>query len=223
MTVIHRAWIFVYEVNDSKSIQQRLEQAVASFCGICGIPVPPAESLITARTDRGKPYFPRAPHLHLSISHSGKYWACIIADQNVGLDLQQKERSLRETPEELLRRHQKLAHRFFHPLEAEFVDRDCTHNFLTVWTAREAYVKHTGQGIDRHFSEHCVVPVDDVDRCRISGNTDGVRWSAMGKSFQKTYFDRDYTLCVCTDTQCECIVTEFPANSAGSCAADTFP
>lgn len=203
MTVIHRVWIAVYEVDDPKSVQQRLEQAVAAFCGISGIPVPPKESLLTARTDRGKPYFPLAPQLHLSISHSGKYWACAIADQNVGLDLQQREHPRGETPEELLRRHQKLAHRFFHPLEAEFVDQDCVHNFLTVWTAREAYVKHSGHGIDQHFSEHCVVPEDEVDRCRISGNTAGVRWSAMGKSFQKTYFDGDYTLCICTDAHCE--------------------
>lgn len=223
MTAIPRVWISVYEISDPRSVQQRLEQAVIAFCEASGIPVPPAEVLITARTGRGKPYFPQAPQLHFSISHSGKYWACAIADQNVGFDLQQKERPRRETPKEMLRRHQKLAHRFFHPLEAEFVDRDCAHHFLTVWTAREAYVKHTGQGIDKHFSEHCVVPEDEEDRCRISGQADSVQWSAMGKHFHKAYFDRDYTLCVCTDTPCECTVAEFPNESVGSCATDAYP
>ena len=204
--MLHRVWVSVYGADDPSSIQQRLEQAVAAFCGACGIPAPPAEALVTARTDRGKPYFPQAPWLHLSVSHSGKYWACAIADQTIGLDLQQKERPRKETPEEMLRRHQKMAVRFFHPVEAEFVARDCEHNFLTVWTAREAYVKHTGQGIDRHFSEHCVVPEDEADRQRIGGKADGVRWSAKGKHFWKAYFDGDYTLCVCTDTPCECTV-----------------
>ena len=212
MTTAHPVWIAVYGADDPYTVQQRLELAVAAFCEISGIPMPPAEQLATARTDRGKPYFPLAPHFHFSISHSGKYWACAIADQIVGLDIQQKERPRRETPEEMIRRHQKMARRFFHPLETEFVDRDPGYNFLTVWTAREAYVKYTGQGIDQYFSEHCVVPEAEADLKRVSGRTDGVHWSAMGKYFWKSYFDGDYTLCICTDTPCEYTVTESPEN-----------
>ena len=209
MPKAHRVWISVYLANDPDSVQRRLEQAVAHFCGACGIPTPPAEKLVIGRTDRGKPFFLHAPQLHLSISHSGKYWGCAIADQTVGFDLQQKEQPRQESPEEMLWRHQRMANRFFHTLEAEFVARDCAHNFLTVWTAREAYVKHTGQGIDDSFSEHCVVPEDNEDRLRISGDADGVQWSAMGKYFQKIPFDREYALCVCTDTPCECTIMEF--------------
>lgn len=207
MTTAHPVWIAVYGSDAPCSVQQRLELAVAAFCERSGIPLPPAEMLVTARTDRGKPYFPLAPQFHFSISHSGKYWACAIADRPVGFDLQQKERPRKETQEEMLRRHQKMAHRFFHPLEAEFVDRDCANHFLTVWTAREAYVKYTGQGIDKYFSDHCVVPEDEEELARISGRADDAQWSAMGKHFRKGYFDGDYTMCLCTEIPCQWIVS----------------
>ena len=210
MTANDQVWIAVYAADDPRGVPQRLEQAVAAFCNACGIPAPPSDALVTARTDRGKPYFPLWPQLHLSISHSGKYWACAIATQAVGLDIQHREQPrCEETPEEMLRRHQKMAHRFFHPLEAEFVDRDSANHFLTVWTAREAYVKHTGQGIDKYFSDHCVIPEDATALERISGRANGVQWSAMGKHFRKGYWDEDYTLCVCTEAPCEWIIRRF--------------
>ena len=199
--------ISVFQSDDPRTVPQRLEQAVAAYCAALNIPVPPPDSLVTARTEKGKPYFPLAEGFCLSISHSGRYWACAIGEQPVGLDLQEPELPRREeTTEEMLRRHQKMAHRFFHPREAEFVDRDPRYNFLTVWTAREAYVKYTGQGIDKHFSEHCVIPDSEADLQRISGEVQDVRWSAMGREFWKTYF-RDYTICVCTEFPCEYAVT----------------
>ena len=209
MTMSHPVFISVYAADDPGSVQQRLERAVADFCEACGIPMPAAANLITARTDRGKPYFPHAPQFHFSISHSGSYWACAMADQAVGLDIQQTERPRKETPEEMLLRHKKMAHRFFHPREAEFVDRDCANHFLTVWTAREAYVKHTGQGIDKHFSDHCVVPEDAAVLESIGGRSDGIQWTAMGKYFRKGYFAGDYTLCVCTETPCAWVIRAF--------------
>ena len=74
MTTAHPVWIAVYGSDAPSSVQQRLELAVAAFCERSGIPLPPAEMLVTARTDRGKPYFPLAPQFHFSISHSGGIW-----------------------------------------------------------------------------------------------------------------------------------------------------
>ena len=37
----------------------------------------------------GKPYFPDAPQLQFSISHSGAYWLCAFSAAPVGLDVQQ--------------------------------------------------------------------------------------------------------------------------------------
>ena len=209
MAPSNKIGISFFSIHDPNSVQQRLEQAVAAFCSICKISAPSTEDLTIARTPLGKPYYPLVPWLHLSISHSGEYWACAIADQVIGFDLQQTEQPRRETPEEMLRRHQKMAHRFFHPLEADFVDLDSANHFLAVWTAREAYVKQIGTGIDQYFSEYCVVPEDHRDWSRISGRSDNVQWTSMNKYFRKGYWDKDYTMCICTDSPCEWIVNVF--------------
>ena len=210
MAVLQRVCIYIFSVSDCRSIQQRLTYAVTDFCKRGDLPLPVPEALTTDRTEKGKPYFPNAPHLHLSISHSGQYWSCAICDETIGLDLQEKETPRNETVDEMLQRHQKMANRFFHPLEAAFISQNCAHNFLTVWTAREAYVKHTGQGIDRDFSEHCVIPKHPSHWELICGNTSGVSWSAMGKRFWKSCFSDCYVLCVCTESPCVCTIIPTP-------------
>lgn len=202
MTAFHNVWIYVFPVNDSSCSQQRLCLAVTDYCKSCGIPIPQPEKLAVVRTEKGKPYFPYSPHIHFSISHSGEYWSCAIADQTIGYDLQEPVLPRNETPEEQALLHQKMASRFFHPAEAEFVSMDCLHNFFAVWSAREAYVKYTGQGIDRYFSEHCVVPDSLGEQCRISGTAENVGWYAMGCFFWKAYYDGGYTMCVCTEKPC---------------------
>ena len=64
-----------------------------------------------ARQAQGKPWFPAAPELHFSISHSGGRWVCAFADAPVGLDLQ-AHRPCRRVA---------LARRFFAPEEAEWL------------------------------------------------------------------------------------------------------
>ena len=41
-----------------------------------------------AEGEHGKPFFSYRPSLHYNISHSGDYVVCILADQEVGIDVQ---------------------------------------------------------------------------------------------------------------------------------------
>ena len=41
-----------------------------------------------AEGEHGKPFLSYRPSLHYNISHSGKYVVCILADQEVGIDVQ---------------------------------------------------------------------------------------------------------------------------------------
>ena len=169
-----------------------------------------------ARTESGKPYFPNCPGLHFSISHSGRYWACAVSEAEVGLDLQQYVKRRLETREEAAKRFQKMAHRFFHPVESAYVDGDPYTRFFQVWAAREAYVKYTGQGIDKHFSKHCVIPGGKAENFpepngdQTTGSaalqtvlqTVGQAgrqtvWHAMGCEFWACDWEAEYTLCVC--------------------------
>ena len=181
------------------------------------------------RTERGKPYFPNQPELHFSISHSGDYWACAMAEQPVGLDLQEHVRRKDETPESSADRYCRMAKRFFHPWEAEYVrQQDSYRRFFQIWSARESYVKYTGQGIDNHFGEFCVLPGRiDLQEARVQKA--GVRqaeerqagvqnvsddkavasWYALDAWFQEMKFAGDYTLCVCTQNVASMDVREY--------------
>ena len=115
-----------------------------------------AGDLTVARTERGKPYFPNTPSLHFSVSHSGDVFACAFSDEPVGVDIQE----YKNRPDEA-ERCRKIAARFFHRDEIDALEADTVSAFYNIWTAKEAYVKLTGQGIDGDFSEFCIFDLDE--------------------------------------------------------------
>jgi 4'-phosphopantetheinyl transferase len=103
------------------------------------------ESLSFATGKHGKPYLdtPGLDHPpHFNLTHSGGLVALAIADDEVGIDIENVR---------AIAMAQRLAHRFFSPeerkhvfeLEGEARDRA----FLRIWTQKEAYLKATGLGV----------------------------------------------------------------------------
>lgn len=113
------------------------------------------DSLGIARGEKGKPYFPNNPRLHFSVSHSGKLFACAFASFPIGLDIQENKKRADESE-----RCIKIARRFFHPDEVDALERSAVSAFYKIWTAKEAYVKMTGQGIDGEFGDFCIFDLD---------------------------------------------------------------
>ena len=113
------------------------------------------DALAVARGEKGKPYFPNVPGLHFSVSHSGKLFACAFASFPVGLDIQEYKNRSDESE-----RCMKIARRFFHPDETDALERSTVSAFYKIWTAKEAYVKMTGQGIDGEFGDFCIFDLD---------------------------------------------------------------
>ena len=109
-----------------------------------------------ARAERGKPYFEKAPSVHFSVSHTGDIFACAFSDAPVGVDIQE----YKHRPDEA-ERCKKIAARFFHRDEIDALDADTVSAFYNIWTAKEAYVKLTGQGIDGDFREFCIFDLDE--------------------------------------------------------------
>lgn len=98
------------------------------------------------RTERGKPYF-ETGYPHFSISHTQGVWICALSEQNVGLDVQ-NHRSCKA---------EQLARRFFHPDEIAYLQQRNWTPFFDVWSAKESYVKFTGEGIGEGFSAFSVI------------------------------------------------------------------
>ena len=94
-----------------------------------------------AEGEHGKPFLSYRPSLHYNISHSGKYVVCILADQEVGIDVQihcraNYERMLRR----MVPREQYLE---------ILSDINVKKKFFEQWVLREAYIKWTGEGLSR--------------------------------------------------------------------------
>lgn len=94
-----------------------------------------------AKGEHGKPFFTLEPKIHYNISHSGKYVVCLLAGQEVGIDIQihkkvNYERMLeRMVPGKMIR---------------EILDSDEPEKaFFVQWVLREAYIKWTGEGLSR--------------------------------------------------------------------------
>ena len=90
----------------------------------------------TLRTTKGKPYVELCD-TYLSVSHSGEYFLCIIAERPVGIDVQERKNSNSD----------KIAERYFTEREKSFIRDNGENGFFTVWTRKEAYSKLTGEGI----------------------------------------------------------------------------
>ena len=94
------------------------------------------------RTEKGKPFIVFAgsgqpvPRLHVSVSHSGAYWACAVSDRPCGLDLQEVRPAAAE----------RLAERFFSDRESAYIKEAGLMGFYELWTRREALAKYTGLG-----------------------------------------------------------------------------
>jgi phosphopantetheine--protein transferase-like protein len=133
------------------------------------------ETLRTAAGPHGKPYFTEAPlsgRVHFSISHSGAYRVVLFHDAEVGLDIEDLGIRAGLTRE----RMERIARRFFAEDELEYLlgkrspedsnfggaayaDADGTQTreaFFRVWTAKEAYIKYTGDGMSLGLSSFSV-------------------------------------------------------------------
>ena len=95
-----------------KNSHTLLEQAVRRYARENALLLP--ETLILASAEqKKKPRFQNAESIHFSISHSGDWWSCAVSTEEVGLDIQQERHC----------RAERLARRFYHPLEVAWSKR----------------------------------------------------------------------------------------------------
>ena len=94
-------------------------------------------------------------------------------DGVIGLDVEQVRSC---TP-------QGIQSRFFHPDERAYVEQNG--DFFRVWTAKESYVKYTGEGITDSFASFSTVCGHSI--------AEGVR----GVQLKHIPVDPDYRVCVC--------------------------
>jgi 4'-phosphopantetheinyl transferase len=95
------------------------------------------KAIETARDEHGRPFLSGHPTLDFNISHSGDWAVCLIGDHRVGVDV-----------ERIGPFHSDVVG-FFAKSESELLARiepeKRTEAFYRIWTAKEAYVKASGE------------------------------------------------------------------------------
>ena len=101
----------------------------------------------------GKPFLVNSSYVHFNVSHSGRYVACAVANEPVGIDIEIIK------PIEL-----KIAERFFTPDEVTYVMNDnYTFRFYEVWTKKESRIKWEGKGLSKPLTSFSVFDSDEQE------------------------------------------------------------
>lgn len=97
-----------------------------------------------ALREHGKPFLSLQPGIHYNISHSGKYVVCILAPEEVGIDIQLHKENVK---------FEKALEKMvpFEQMEQILAQGDLAKAFYTQWVLREAYIKWTGEGFSKDF------------------------------------------------------------------------
>lgn len=142
-----QVYLYYQKFDKTKKSHTLLKNALADYLRETGSREETTDMTIVKDTKFGKPYVKELPNVFFSISHSGCWWACACADQEVGLDLQvsgEKEQ-------------QKIAKRFFHREETEWLGGQEPSEFYRLWAYKESYVKYTGIGLAQGLDYFSVV------------------------------------------------------------------
>lgn len=119
-----------------------------------------------AVTEYGKPYLPRLPDVHFSLSHSADTALCALSAREVGCDI--------EAPHGY---DAKIAKRFFHPAEREWLfshpESQQPEAFLRLWTCKESFIKALGLGLNLPLNSFAVIPEETV---RLTQTADARPW-----------------------------------------------
>ncbi|HOO27741.1 MAG TPA: 4'-phosphopantetheinyl transferase superfamily protein [Lachnospiraceae bacterium] len=126
---IDRSKKYKFEIDRRRSlgVEALLNYAVRSTYP--SVPIP-----VRLMADEHKKPHLIGEHIEFSLSHSGNYAACVIADVPVGIDIERHRSD-----------NQGVARRFFTRRECADITDD--ERFYTYWTLKESFVKAVGQGL----------------------------------------------------------------------------
>jgi 4'-phosphopantetheinyl transferase len=113
----------------------------------------------TAKTEKGKPFFPDCPNIHFSLSHSNKIIIIIFSDFDIGIDIEDLK-FRKESMEKL----KKISKRFFHSDEIKILDNaeNFIKTFYEIWTKKESYLKLIGEGIPFGLNKFSVFSLNNI-------------------------------------------------------------
>lgn len=135
---------FVEDKRRTVAGEMLARKAIAEWCGIA------PESITFGIKEYGKPYA-KDLAVEFNISHSGDMVVCAVDNKPVGIDIEQI-RPIDLTIAKRICTDEELLYLFGHtPTEQDFThttDMETLTHFFELWTAKEAYGKYVGNGVE---------------------------------------------------------------------------
>ena len=126
---------FVEDTKRTVAGEMLARKAISKWCNV------PAESVVFGKNNYGKP-FAKDLAVEFNVSHSGDMVVCAVSDRPVGIDVEQI-RPMRDSVAKRICSQEELDYWSAPSIsEAERLNR-----FFEIWTAKEAYCKCIGIGI----------------------------------------------------------------------------
>lgn len=131
---------------------------------------------------RGKPYLSNDEAFHFSVSHTGMFVAVGYAEGEIGIDIEEVNRSLDR---------KSIAASVFTPKEQAYVfqesEKETSHlRFTKIWTAKESYLKYLGCGFQKSPLSFSVDLSTRTISERKSGLVQGI--AVCGKQLPEDYY-----------------------------------
>ncbi len=150
-------YLYLYH-SENRDRDELVRKALREYCGSQKIKLTDEElrDIVIERAGKGKPYFAGLstagyqgkPAIHFSLSHSGSWWGCLMAEEPVGFDLEVCREKVN---------YEKIARRFFTKEECELILSNGLDAFYDVWVRKEAYVKYLGSGLAEGLDSFSVI------------------------------------------------------------------
>lgn len=126
---------FVEDKKRTVAGEMLARKAISKWCNV------PAESVVFEKNNYGKP-FAKELAVEFNVSHSGDMVVCAVSDRPIGIDVEQI-RPMRDSVAKRICSQEELDYWSDPSIsEAERLNR-----FFEIWTAKEAYCKCIGIGI----------------------------------------------------------------------------
>lgn len=140
--------LFWHKTKEGEESRALLERALLAYCAETGKRKPRKKNRSVAEGGHGKPYFPLLPSVFCSVSHSAGYWVCLFDKHPCGVDIEGARCDRTSTA--VIRR------KFTEEEQKLYEAAPSGDTFLRIWTAKEAYVKYTGEGLARDTLSYSV-------------------------------------------------------------------
>ncbi len=163
-------------INSSDFSDRMVIKALRDFSGRekLGLTTEAFKRIAIRREEKGKPYFTMTKDskedkgdtekearwsVHYSVSHSGDWWGCLMAEEPVGFDLEVYRQ---------VNNYEKISRRFFTQEEYAFILSTGLKGFFELWVRKEAYIKFIGTGLSEGLNSFAVIKDEEFSH-QVSG------------------------------------------------------